>query len=375
MPEDQVIITEPAAVAALKHIYETNGPGNLEWDFSIPGQVTAGDGRLEAQDGALIGLDVRSADLKGILRVWDVETLTILYAPRNGLSGIDFGNLPGLRELDLRHNPPLAYLVGLTKLGVTGNGLTELAPLTALTSLTALGLDLERPTDLWLLLAGLPALTTLRLRSETIEDWSFLSSLPASINCLVVERISDLSILAGLTSLTNLFLADNQISDLSPLASLISLTELTLAGNLISDLSPLAGLTKLTCLDLGGNGISDLSPLAGLTELTYLDLVGNRIRDLSPLAGLTKLTCLDLESNRIRDLSSLAGLASWRALYLRGNQIHDLTPLAGLVNLQVIDIENCPVTDLSPLDGLPKLAIRGKKRRRPVPAGRAGKKG
>jgi len=46
-------ITEPAAVAALREIYQNNGPGELKWDFSTPGQVTAKDGRLEARDGPL----------------------------------------------------------------------------------------------------------------------------------------------------------------------------------------------------------------------------------------------------------------------------------------------------------------------------------
>ena len=41
-----VTITDPAAVAALKNIYETNGPGELQWDFSVPGQVSDPDGRL-----------------------------------------------------------------------------------------------------------------------------------------------------------------------------------------------------------------------------------------------------------------------------------------------------------------------------------------
>ena len=57
-----VTITEPAAVAALKEIYENNGPGNLDWDFSRPGQVTARDGRLEARDGALTGLNLVRAE-------------------------------------------------------------------------------------------------------------------------------------------------------------------------------------------------------------------------------------------------------------------------------------------------------------------------
>ena len=60
-------------------------------------------------------------------------------------------------------------------------------------------------------------------------------------------------------------------------------------SNSISDLSPLAGLTNLTQLWIGGNSISDISPLAGLTNLTSLTLEVNRISDISPLVANTGL--------------------------------------------------------------------------------------
>ena len=43
----------------------------------------------------------------------------------------------------------------------------------------------------------------------------------------------------------------------------------------ITDLSPLAGLTSLTALGLHRNQITDLTPLKGLTELKLLDLHHN----------------------------------------------------------------------------------------------------
>lgn len=64
MEKSIIVITEPAAMAALKQIYETNGPGNLMWDFSTAGQVAACDGRLFARDGTLTGLNLNQAGLK-----------------------------------------------------------------------------------------------------------------------------------------------------------------------------------------------------------------------------------------------------------------------------------------------------------------------
>jgi hypothetical protein len=87
----------------------------------------------------------------------------------------------------------------------------------------------------------------------------------------------------------NLSLYWNQISDLTPLAGLTTLYSLDLHNNQVTDLTPLTGLTNLQDLRLSGNQISDLSQLAGLTKLYYLSLSGNRVSDLSQLAGLTKL--------------------------------------------------------------------------------------
>jgi len=124
------IITEPAAVAALKEIYENNGPGDLEWDFSTPGQLKARrwDNRLEARDGALTGLNLNQAGLKGVLKLHGLATLAALTADGNDLTGIDFKDLPGLLALALRNNKisdlgPLAGLENLKILSCGGNPL------------------------------------------------------------------------------------------------------------------------------------------------------------------------------------------------------------------------------------------------------------
>ena len=74
-------------------------------------------------------------------------------------------------------------------------------------------------------------------------------------------------------------LSSHKISDLSPLAKLTNLTELYLSYNQISDLSPLAQLTNLNFLFLESNRISDLSPLSPLDNLTWLFVGGNPIKN------------------------------------------------------------------------------------------------
>ena len=147
------------------------------------------------------------------------------------------------------------------------------------------------------------------------------------------NSVSDISALAGLTSLTRLDLERNSVSDISALAGLTNLTGLVLSVNSISDISALASLTILQSLDLGGNSISDISALAGLINLTGLSLNHCNITDLSALAGLTNLTWLSLNKCNITDLSALAGLTNLIGLSLWNNSVSDLSPLVNNTGL------------------------------------------
>ena len=109
------------------------------------------------------------------------------------------------------------------------------------------------------------------------------------------------------------------ISDLTPLAGLTGLKELYLGGEDVLDVSPLAGLTGLTRLGLHHNDISDISPLAGLTNLKWLRITDNKISDVSPIAKLTNLTWLAVDRNNISDLSPLDGLRKNIKLIWHGN--------------------------------------------------------
>ncbi|MEO1428521.1 MAG: leucine-rich repeat domain-containing protein [Cyanobacteria bacterium J06633_8] len=76
---------------------------------------------------------------------------------------------------------------------------------------------------------------------------------------------------------------------------------LDLSSHEISDLSPLAQLTNLRELYLSYNQIRDLSPLSRLTNLKFLFLESNQIGDLSPLSQLTNLTWLFVGENPIKN--------------------------------------------------------------------------
>ncbi|MFN0215148.1 MAG: leucine-rich repeat domain-containing protein, partial [Saprospiraceae bacterium] len=105
-----------------------------------------------------------------------------------------------------------------------------------------------------------------------------IKNLPPTLPFLVLlkllifdnSKVSDLSPIASLTNLQQLYCSETQISDLSPIADLTNLQLLYCSSPKISDLSPIADLTNLQILDCSDTQVSDLSPIADLTNLQQL---------------------------------------------------------------------------------------------------------
>jgi Leucine-rich repeat (LRR) protein len=197
------------------------------------------------------------------------------------------------------------------------------------------------------------------------------------------DDITDLTGLQYCTGLTWLHLADNRITDLSPLAGLTTLVGLNLGGNGgITSFAPLTELTKMWWLMMPSVGISDLTPLTGMANLTWLQLAGNRITDLTPLADKPNLVWLMLYSNPslgslaplsrdtalqtlnlwsagVSDISALSDLSALTWLELSNDPVGSLTPLAGLTHLSTLWANNCGISDLSPLQDLTGLTELG----------------
>jgi internalin A len=146
--------------------------------------------------------------------------------------------------------------------------------------------------------------TTLFLDGNQLSDLTPLSGLTSlAFLRLSYNDISDISPVSGLTNLTHLDLSGNKISDLFPLSELTNLTFLSLGGNHINDLSPLREMTCLEILHLMENQITNVNPLSKLVNLSELYLYSNQIKDIAPLRGLTSY--LDLYDNPITDWSPI----------------------------------------------------------------------
>jgi Leucine-rich repeat (LRR) protein len=200
-------------------------------------------------------------------------------------------------------------------------------------------------------------LTTLDAQSRGIADLEGIQyCTDLRVPWLLVNQISDITLLAGLTNITHLHLGRNPIVDITPLAGLINLTQLQLGVNQINDIAPLAGLINLTQLYLANSQISNIAPLAGLINLTELGLWQNQISDITPLAGLTNLARLDLHRNQIRDIAPLAGLINLSYLQLRDNSISSVAPLVSNSGIDSGDSVDLRDNDLSQDPGSDDMA-------------------
>ena len=172
--------------------------------------------------------------------------------------------------------------------------------------------------------------------------------------------VSDLSLLASMPNLKEVWLCRQQISDLSPLEGL-PITTLVLCDNSIEDLSPLSSLTGLSTLWLGGNTPSDLTPLAGLTRLRDLNLDGvDDSGQLTPLDSLTPLADLPLGWRTVSDgdWSVLGTLPLLEELSLWGPPEEAVAALVERDQLPILNVGLLPCEDLSILAGCPVVDLR-----------------
>lgn len=94
---------------------------------------------------------------------------------------------------------------------------------------------------------------------------------------LAGSEIDDLDGIKYCKHLITLELSSNRITDISELASLTMLQEVYLTGNSIGYIDGLGFLKNLRAADLSYNDIDDLTPLFGLEHLEYVNVTGNKI--------------------------------------------------------------------------------------------------
>ena len=95
-------------------------------------------------------------------------------------------------------------------------------------------------------------------------------------------------------------LSYNQIVDVSPLAHLTNLQELWIWDNQVADVSPLVHLTNLQRLELNENQINNIDPLVANTGLGNGDLVNLSNNPLSAQARTEQIPVLQARGVDVR---------------------------------------------------------------------------
>ena len=184
--------------------------------------------------------------------------------------------------------------------GDDGDQVRSLAGIERLTSVREIDLTGQDVSDLGPL-AALTGLTSLRLTNNAaVADLSALVGLPLSNLGLSGTGVADLQPLARTTSLQFVGLSGTGVSDLGPLARSVGLVELTVAHAAVADLSPLAGAASLSKLDVRDNQVADVTPLASMPALDELWVGGNPVVDLRPLLDAPALLGVDVEGLDLR---------------------------------------------------------------------------
>jgi len=228
---------------------------------------------------------------------------------------------------------PLATLVNLIELNLTGNKIYDISFIGNLKKLENLQLQDNQITD---------------------EDLSILTMLPnLKILNLEENEITDYSPLAALTNLTDLRLGQMTItaSQKAMLEAALPNTRITWPHPIIDDSEP----AEKTWDELYEEWVQNPEPYGGLSVLQQIKqakdsgawqlvLENKNISDISSLASLTNLESLDLDQNNIADVSPLAGLTTLTGLELGGNNITNLTALSSLTNLNYLDLDGNPLS-------------------------------
>ena len=137
---------------------------------------------------------------------------------------------------------------------------------------------------------------------------------------------------------------------------------LNLDGTEIEDLSLLADLTRLQNLFLSNTRVSDLTAISALPGLRSLDVSGTLVRDIAALAvairgaqpgkdGYSRpvSACGNgaIETNSVGmqqvNMTSLPASLRVKRLNISDTGIKDVTPLLGLYYLDEVDLTNTPV--------------------------------
>lgn len=170
-----------------------------------------------------------------------------------------------------------------------------------------------------------------------------------------VGDVTDLSLIASMDNLEELYLANQGLTDISALRG-CPVKTLFLNGNNIEDFSVLETMPNLENLFIGNNPISKLPNLAGCGKLRMLNLDHLFLDNIEPLKGLNiyELEMLDIHVLD-NDYSSLKELSSMYRLNLGDPESGVIKVLGELNNVKDLSIDSWPKDNIDEILGMSKL--------------------
>ncbi len=205
--------------------------------------------------------------------------------------------------------------------------------------------------------------TELYLLNSTVTDLRPIARFTAlrKLNLLGRREVVDISLLAQLKNLREVYLGNTAVADLSPLSVLAELRILNFRSTNVTDLSPLSNTTSLKELSCAFAPLRDLSPILDLPNLESLSIDLAQVPDLSTLTGIRKLKDLSIAMPKPAEgawsFEGLAALKGLRTLGLGGTNFSDLRLLIPLKKLEDLTLNDTGIADFSPIAEFSKLKI------------------
>ncbi len=188
-----------------------------------------------------------------------------------------------------------------------------------------------------------------------------------SLNACIKDSMAEKKVKQRV-NLTYLICQDSGISDLSSIADLVNLEELYLQGNEISSLETMPKFNKLRIISLANNkALTTLKGIEKLPALKELQVNKAAISDLRGVETLKNLRIVGLMMNKINDISVFKDLNNIEEITLSYNNISDLSAFANKPNLVNFTIYSNDITDISPLYGNKNMKIVGVRGRGDIP--------
>lgn len=243
----------------------------------------------------------------------------------------------------------LQYFTALEELDLYGNRISDISPLSSLTSLKKLNLG----KNYNMLTAGSSNGKGLDL--TPIKGLYLLRELDLSDN-----MITDIECLRSLTQLESLILKNNRISDISALKECQALVFVDVSDNFglnadnsecgVADLSPLYEITSIETLIAGYNLVENLMGIESMTGLKHLDLSGNFVDDISYINMLPCIETVVLHYNSLITIDGFKDNKVIKHLDVSQNLITHFDVILTMTSLETLNWSQNNIQDYGPID-------------------------